>query len=83
MTMSQTERNKRDENAAGCRELQAMERRHNNVACARDVALSRCEERVGARRSAETLAEERREQTENEQRLSCLRSIRVRGGARA
>lgn len=38
--------------------FKTMERRHNTVARARDVALARCEQEVGARRSAENLAEE-------------------------
>ena len=38
-----------------CGGLQTIERRHNNAARARDVAL---EEEVGARRSAESMAEE-------------------------
>ena len=49
MTMFQAGRNKRDENAAECRELQTIERRHSNAARSRDVALARCEEEVRAR----------------------------------
>ena len=68
MAMSHAERNQRDENTAECRELQTMERHHNNPARARDVALALCEEGAGARRSAENLAERsEQKQTRNEQ----------------
>ena len=59
-----------------------MERCHNSAACAHDMALAQCEEEAGARRSAENLAEERKEQTENEQRLRVDAASELRGGAR-
>lgn len=51
-------RERRAANAADHRHYHALERRHNAVARARDVAFAQCVEEAEHRRSAETLTVE-------------------------
>lgn len=54
------ERDKRVETASESRECHALGRRHNGAARARDVAVFQCADEAEGRRSAATLAEERK-----------------------
>lgn len=66
--MSETGRIRRVWIAAEGRELKMMEGRHGVAARVRNVAIARFNERAVGCRSGETLAEERKEATETEQR---------------